>query len=373
VSVERFSIRAAPAGLVDSADLEEEGRTRVLLRAGPLVLLSALVATALGAPLSCWRALRAAFRCGRRSDRGVLRHLIYLAEACLLLRWLRAAGDIRHLHAHFGTNSAVVAMLSRMLGGPPYSFTVHGPEEFDHPFELSLAEKVDRAAAVIAVSDFGRSQIYRWIPHGEWPKVHVIRCGVDAGFLAAGPQPIQDNRRLVCVGRIAAQKGQLLIVEALSVLAAEGAGFELVLAGDGPMRAEVERRVRELGLQTAVHITGWISGDDVRQQLMASRVLLLPSFAEGLPVVLMEALALGRPVISTYVAGIPELVAPGVNGWLVPAGSLDALVGAIKQALEASPAELGRMGRNGAAAVAAHHDAVEETARLAALFRQVPA
>jgi colanic acid/amylovoran biosynthesis glycosyltransferase len=370
IEVQRFSIRPPPAELVDPADQAEQRRTRVLLAGGMGRLVVAVALTAIASPGALWRTLRAGVRLGRRSERGVLRHFVYVAEACLLARWLRAAGGVSHLHAHFGTNSAAVALFTRLLGGPPYSFTVHGPEEFDHPEELSLAEKVDYAAAVAVVSSFGRSQLSRWVPPEQWGKIHVVRCGVDAEFLANGPQPAADNRRLVCVGRLAPQKGQLLILDALARLRAEGVEVEVVLAGDGPLRAPIEKRIRELELGTAVRITGWISNEQVRAELVGARALLLPSFAEGLPVVLMEALALGRPAITTFVAGIPELVENGVNGWLVPAGSTDDLVRAIKAALSTSPLELERMGRAGAVAVAARHDASREAARLAELFQK---
>jgi len=371
IVVERFSIRPPPVNLVDPADRAEQGKTRVLLDVGSVALFFALVAAALRAPARFMTALGAAVRLGRRSDRGVLRHFAYLAEAALLLKWLRVAGSVQHVHAHFGTNPAAVAMLMRLLGGPTYSFTVHGPEEFDHPVELSLGEKIEHAVAVVAISEFGRSQLYRWISHSRWPKVHVIRCGVDAAFLAGGPQPVADNRRLVCVGRLSEQKGQILILDALALLTGQGVTFEMVFAGDGPMRNVVEQRVRELGLERSVRITGWISNDQVRQEILGARLLLLPSFAEGLPVVLMEALALGRPAVSTYVAGIPELLEDGVSGWLVPAGSVDAIAKAVKRALETPSAALARMGQSGAAAVAARHDCRLESARLAQLFRRV--
>jgi colanic acid/amylovoran biosynthesis glycosyltransferase len=368
VTVERFSIRPPPANLVDPADRAEAERTTVLLAGGPWAAIAAGLATAVTRFGAWLRALRAAVRLGRRSERGVARHLIYLAEACLLLRRLRARGDVRHLHAHFGTNSAAVAMLTRLLGGPPYSFTVHGPEEFDHPEALSLGEKIARAAAVVAVSDFGRSQLYRWVPCAEWSKVHVVRCGVDAAFLAAGPQPIADGRRLVCVGRLVEQKGQLLILDAMAALAGEQPELEVVLAGDGPLRPAIEQRARELGVAARLRITGWISNQRVREELLAARAMLLPSFAEGLPVVLMEALAMGRPAISTYVAGIPELIQSGVSGWLIPAGSLAEMVRAIRLALAAPAADLAAMGRAGAAAVAERHDAGKEAAKLLEIF-----
>ena len=370
IGVERFSIRPARADLVDAADRAERERTGVLLGSGAGALLVALVGTAARAPGAWLRTVGAALRLGRRSSRGVLRHLVYVAEACLLLRWLRRAGGITHLHAHFGTNSAAVAMFTRMLGGPPYSFTVHGPEEFDSPEQLSLAEKIDRASAVVAVSSFGRSQLFRWVEPEQWSKVNVVRCGVDQDFLTKGPQPPADNRRLVCIGRLAPQKGQLLILDAVKALLTEGVQVEVVLAGDGPLRGAIERRIRELGLGEAVRITGWISNEEVRRELVAARALLLPSFAEGLPVVLMEALALGRPAISSYVAGIPELLEHGVSGWLVPAGSAEAMAAAMKTALATPPEVLERMGRAGAAAVARHHDVAREAERLAALFQR---
>jgi colanic acid/amylovoran biosynthesis glycosyltransferase len=369
LEVARFSIRPPQSTLVDAADLAEAKKTRVLLDGGAVPLARAWLAAAAASWPAWWAVVRAAVRLGRRSERGVLRHLVYMAEACLLLRWIRATGDVKHLHAHFGTNPAAVAMFTRMLGGPPYSFTVHGPEEFDHPAELSLGEKIGHAAAVVAVSEFGRSQLYRWTPYEDWKKVHVIRCGVDAAFLAAGPQPISDNRRLACVGRLVPEKGQALVVEALAALKAQGVALEIVLVGDGPLRPAIERRARELGVESSLRITGWVSNETVRQELLGARAMLLPSFAEGLPVVIMEALALGRPVISTYVAGIPELIENRVNGWLIPASSLDGLTRAIREALEASPADLERMGQAGAAATAARHDVVREATRLEALFR----
>jgi glycosyltransferase involved in cell wall biosynthesis len=276
-----------------------------------------------------------------------------------------------HLHAHFGTNSAGVAALCRALGGPSFSFTVHGPEEFDKPEALSLTDKISAASLVVGVSEFGRSQLYRWTPLDQWPKVRVARCGVDEQFLdpRTEPSPVPRAPALVCVGRLCEQKGQALLVEAAARLAREGREFTLTLCGDGPMRGPLEAAVRAGGLEKHVLFTGSISGAEVRRRIEASRALVLPSFAEGLPVVIMEALALGRPVVSTYVAGIPELVEPGVSGWLAPAGSLDALVDAIRAVLDADPRHLSARGRAGRARVAERHDALREAARLVKLFR----
>jgi glycosyltransferase involved in cell wall biosynthesis len=219
---------------------------------------------------------------------------------------------------------------------------------------------------VVAVSSFGRSQLYRWCRPEDWPKVRVVRCGVDAGFLAEGPTPVPDVPTIVCVGRLAEQKGQLVLIDAVARLSGRGVPFELVLAGDGPMRPLIEKAVRAHGLEGRVRITGWLSNDAVRRHLLDARLMALPSFAEGLPVVLMEALALGRPVVTTTVAGIPELVRAGVNGWLVPAGDPERLADALAAGLTTPADRLSEMGRAGAAAVREMHDAAREAATLAA-------
>jgi glycosyltransferase involved in cell wall biosynthesis len=171
------------------------------------------------------------------------------------------------------------------------------------------------------------------------------------------------------VGRLCEQKGQLLLLEALRDLVATHPQAELVLAGDGPMRAEIEKLVVSYGLSAHVRITGWISGQQVLQEIVASRALVLPSFAEGLPVVLMEACALRRPVVTTYIAGIPELVQSGKIGWLVPAGSVAHLTDALRELLDAEPASLDRMGELAYAQVALQHDIRIECAKLKVLFQ----
>jgi glycosyltransferase involved in cell wall biosynthesis len=228
---------------------------------------------------------------------------------------------------------------------------------------------VAAAHAVVAVSSFGRSQLYRWVGYRHWEKVRVVHCAVDDGWLAAPPTPIPAGcRRLVCVGRLCEQKGQALLVRAAARLAREGVAFELLLVGDGEMRDALEELIAASGVGGQVAITGWADGEGVRRQLAAARALVLASFAEGLPVVLMEAFALGRPVIATAIAGIPELVADAESGWLVTPGDVDALAEAMRQALHADVADLERMGLAGREAVAARHRAAVEAGKLQALF-----
>lgn len=367
IRVARFSIRSLGSELVDEVDKLEQELTQVVLGIGKVGLLLALIRVAITRPVRFLSAILLMLQVGLHSERGLLRHFAYLAEACVLLRWFSDAG-IAHVHAHFGTNSTTVAMLCHVLGGPPYSFTVHGPEEFDKVQTISLTEKINRAAFVVAVSSFGKSQLYRWCEREHWAKIHVVHCGVDKLFLKQPHVPIPDQPRLVCVGRLCEQKGQLLLIEAASRLAAEGLPFKLILVGDGPLRPQIETLIAQNGLQEHIEITGWASNSEVQQQILASRAMVLPSFAEGLPVVIMEALALERPVISTYVAGIPELVEPGTCGWLVPPGSVEALTAAMRTALLLPVEKLEQMGRVGAERVALEHDAEQEASKLAALF-----
>ena len=365
--VMRIALRGWDAELVDDGDKLERTRTRYVLREGAPALLLALMHMLLTRPLRLMLALRLAWRMGRRAERPLPVHLVYLAEACRIEPWLRAA-SIQHLHVHFGTNSAEVAMLVHALGGPRWSFTVHGPEEFDKGHFIGLAEKIRNCAFVVAISSFGRSQIYRFVEHRHWHKVHVVHCGLEPSFFDAPASHAPQAKRFVCVGRLCEQKGQLLLVEAAQRLALRGVAFELVLVGDGEMRADIETLIRHHKLQDKVRITGWLSNEQVRDEILASRALVLPSFAEGLPVVIMEAMALRRPVISTFVAGIPELVHTGEHGWLVPAGDVEALLQAMQACLDAPTETLAAMGEAARKRVVERHSVETEAAKLASLF-----
>lgn len=362
----RIALRGWDAELADEEDRQERARTRYVLHKGANALLWAVFRTLLKTPRHFFSALALAIRMSRGAGRPLPYHLTYLAEACRILPWLKYFGAT-HVHAHFSTNSAEVAMLVNVLGGPPYSFTVHGQVEL---YFGGLEEKVRRAAFVVAISSFGRSQLYHKIEHAHWHKVKVVHCGLEPAFYTVESVPIATTPRLVCVGRLSREKGQLLLIEAAYRLAVKGIGFELVLAGDGEMRAEVESLITRYGLAKQVRITGWISSHQVRKEILAARGLVLPSFSEGLPVVIMEAMALRRPVLATYVGGIPELVQQGENGWLFPAGSIADLAAAMEDCLIKSPSELQRMGDVSFIRVLMRHSIDTESTKLANLFRE---
>lgn len=368
VEVMRISLRGWDAQLVDEEDLLERQRTRYVLCASTLSMVLAVIRMALRRPVRMARAVRLVWRMGRHAERPLYVHFAYLAEACCIEPWLRAAG-IEHVHSHFGTNGAAVAMLIRVIGGPTWSFTVHGPTEFAKPMFIGLAEKIRHCAFVVAISSYGRGQLYRFVEHQQWPKVRVVHCGLEPAPYVSLANCAPTARRLVCVGRLCEQKGQLLLVDAAQRLAAQGADFELVLVGDGEMRRDIETLITRQKLQTKVRITGRISSEQVRDEVLAARALVLPSFAEGLPMVIMEAMALRRPIISTYVAGIPELVRPGEHGWLVPAGDVNTLVSAMQACFDTPVDKLRSMGEAAHQRVLARHDVDTQAAKLANLFQ----
>ena len=363
----RFSVRQSRTKLSDPKDLVEASKTRLILEMGAVGLVIAALTTAIKRPIGFFRALWLTTKTWWHSDSGIIRHIVYFGEACQLCDWL-IADRVSHVHSHYGTNSTTVAMLTHAMGGPEFSFTSHGPEEFDKPQLLRLGEKVARSKFAIAISEYGRSQLYRWTSHQHWSKIHVVHCGLDREFLQTPLTPPSADRRLVFIGRLSEQKGTHVLIEAANRLKADGVQFELVLVGDGPFRGELERLISRYGLDDHVILAGWKTDAEVRQALTTSRALVMASFAEGLPVVIMESLAMGRPVVSTNVAGVAELVHPGVNGWLVPAGAVGPLADTMRDVLETPVEELAEYGARGAQMVAIRHDAMKEASKLAELI-----
>ncbi len=366
VTIERYALRPGE-DLVDDDDQNELKKTHFILAAGFGEIIRSCATIMVMQPLATARALLLAIRIGWGSDRGMLRHFVYLAEAIVLAHWCRRDA-VDHLHAHFGTNPAAVALLASKLSGLPFSFTAHGPDEFERAPYLALEMKLERASFVVCVSAFGRSQFMRWSRPSLWQKIEIIHCGLDSAFFSRQPLPLPSAPRFVCVGRLSDQKGQGVLVASARRLRDEGTDCEIVLAGDGPMRDQLENAIARAGLEDRIAITGWISGDRVKDEIAAARALVLPSFAENMPVVIMEALALERPVISTYIAGIPELVQPGKTGWLVPAGDEVALTNALREALSMSVERLRTMGVAGRAHVLEQHDSFKEAKKLKMLF-----
>jgi glycosyltransferase involved in cell wall biosynthesis len=366
-TIQRFALRGWDAELVDKADIVERDKTTYILGRGFLPLIRAALSWLLFSPGAFSKALQLTLQMIPRSDRSAALHAITLCEACYMGRMI-ANSDVRHIHAHFGTNSAEVAMLVSALTGIPYSFTVHGPDEFDRPEFIKLGAKIKNAKFAVAISSFGASQLYRWADLRDWHKVKIVRCGIEQDYGRAVQNETSDPDRLVCVGRISMQKGHTLLAEAAAIVMGERERFQLVMVGDGDLRAEVEAIIKKKGLEGRLSITGWATGDRVRAEIVGARGLILASFAEGLPVVIMEAMALGRVILATQVAGIPELVRPGETGWLFPPGSVSAAAEAIRACLSTCSEHCREMGERGRKLVAERHDLDREAAYLSRLF-----
>ena len=298
--------------------------------------------------------------------KAALYQLVYFLEATVLARHLVSEGAT-HIHAHFTAGATTVAMLASELTGIPYSFTLHGPADFLDPYRWKIGEKAARARFVATISHYARSQLMFHTPPEHWEKLHIVHCGVDPARYGKENRRSEKEIRLIFVGRFAPVKGLRLLVEAVSRLAQDLPGLTLTLVGDGEDRDTIEALAAPLG--DRVRFTGYLAQDDVAGELCAAHIAVLPSFAEGVPVFLMEALASETPVIATQVAGVGELVEPGLNGLLVAPGDVDALTDAIRQ-LAGDATRRSAMGTHGRARVAEDFDIRTEAARLAWLFTQ---
>lgn len=366
-SIDRIAMRKADQPMVDPLDVAEGARTTHVLEAGILFLFASVARQFLTHPIRSVRVLRRARVHGKIGRIGAIRLCAYFAEACVIASHVHD-NSIEHLHAHFGTNATSVAMFASQLSGIPYSFTVHGPEEFDAPITLDLSTKIKHARFVVAISSFGHSQICRWADTNDWHKINVVHCGIEPeAFQSASP--VSDGpRRLVCIGRFAEQKGHLILIKAFAQTLEKHPDLHLVLLGDGEMRPAIEAAIEQHNIGANVTLAGWVGEERIRQELNNAHALIAPSFAEGLPMVVMEAMANARPVISTYIAGTPELVQSGKTGWLVPAGDQSALSDAIGQLAEAPTKALSEMGENARSRVLVRHDIDVEATKLAHLF-----
>lgn len=364
MDVTRFAIRDWAEVPVDPRDRDEVDKTTYILKQGAWALAARALTEVVTNPLGFARALKTMVHLATRPGSTGIKNAAYLLEAVFLKQSAKAK-DIHHVHAHFSTNSAAVALLSRRLGGPSYSFTAHGPDEFDDPAGNGLPAKVEHAAFVAAITDYAREVILTATGQSGADKVHVVRCGIDLDDFDLTPPP--QNARIVCVGRLCPAKAQALLVEAVAPLVHDFPNLELVFIGDGEDRAGIEMRVAELGLENHVTMAGWGTGEEVRAAIKDARIFALPSFAEGLPIVLMESLAMGRAVVTTQITGIPELVDHSC-GWVVQAGDVPALQEAVSQALSSDTKTLAALAETGRARVVQAHDQTQNAAKLRELF-----
>lgn len=365
LDVRTASVRfSPPSELIGPEEEAAQAETFHVLRAArnPFRLVSDHVAALLAGPGRYARALILAARTGRPGLAGGLKQAAYFLEAAVLARHMAREG-ISHLHNHFADSSANLAMIAAEMAGRPFSLTLHGPAELFEPQSWRLDAKTARARFTVAISSFARAQAMLFSERAHWQRIHVVHCGVEPErYTNARSAPGGPTVELLFVGRLTAIKGVFVLLDALQGMPC----VRLTLVGDGEDRASLEEEARRRDLQ--VRFLGYQSQIDVTSALAQADALVLPSFAEGVPVVLMEAMASGRPVIAPRVGGVEELVEDGVSGIITPAGDASALRDAIAQ-LIAMPAEArAAMGEAGRAKVAAEFNVDIEARRLMALF-----
>lgn len=381
LEVSTFAIRPTAADQLLSAADRRAAATTVSILPFRGRQLRAQAHLALRSPAAYAAGLRLALGLAAPGPRNRLWQLFYFLEAVVLWDECRRQG-IRHVHAHLANVAADVAMLAAEIGtavepGRPWSwsFTMHGPTEFYDIGHFRLAEKVRRARFVVCISDFARSQLMGISDPETWQRLHVVHVGIPVDqFTAAanGSGPQNGTPTILYIGRLVPEKGQAVLLEAAAALAREGTEMKLKLAGAGEMRPALEARAAELGLDGSVEFLGAVGQEELHELYRGATLFCLPSFAEGVPVVLMEAMAMGVPVVTTRIAGVPELVVDGSGGVLVPPGRSDELAAALA-ALLADPERRRQIGAAGRAKVLAEFDAEGCAEQLAAIFaRECP-
>jgi len=351
MDVETFSVRRTGTTHHVGPEQQAEAKTtHYLLPPKPIRMLTAHLRAVFTAPGRYLSAACLAWKTRQPGLSGGLYQLYYFIEAGLVVDLMRQLNR-EHLHNHFANSSCSVAMLAATMGGFPFSFTMHGPAIFFEPQLWRIDEKIARAKFVACISHFCRSQGMVFADPAHWPKMRIVHCGVEPGRYAARHHTGRGDR-LIYVGRLAAVKGLPVLLDALVTMDKH---VKLTVVGDGPDRPMLEGQTQRLGLSDRVEFVGYKSQDEVGKLLGQSDVFVMSSFAEGVPVVLMEAMASGLPVVATRIAGVGELVDDGQSGYLVPPGDTIAL--AKKLNLLVNDALLrSRMGVVGRTKVAAEFD-----------------
>ncbi len=381
VQIDTFSIRRAGAEqLLAEADRVAFQSTFAIRPCGVGRLCSAHLKLALRAPGAYASALALALRLAPPGLRGRLWQFFYFVQAVVLWSECRDR-EIRHIHAHLANVAADVALLCAHIGSATeprtrwsWSFTMHGPTEFFDVRHFRLPEKLRDAAFVVCISDYARSQMMALDSVESWEKLHVIHVGLPVEQFAP-PEEHDEERKhdeesdpaVLCVGRLVPEKGQAVLLEAVALLAARGCEVAVTLAGEGPARAELERSAARLGIAARVMFVGAVGQEEIRALYASATVFCLPSFAEGIPVVLMEAMAMRRPVVSTPIAGIPELIEHGREGLLVTPGRADELADALQRLLADAPLRR-ELGANARRKVIGDFDVERSAQQLHALF-----
>jgi glycosyltransferase involved in cell wall biosynthesis len=358
-----------PESELTAVEAAEANRTYCVKGHGTAGAIGAHIKTLVGNFDGYWRGLRLAFGLAGLDLRRLSLYLMYWTEALMVGQWMRKK-ELRHLRVHLASQAASVGLFARHVFGFGYSMTVHGPDEFYDAERQLLAQKIAAADFICCISSFARSQMMKLSPYIHWHKFIVSPLGVAPKRFAPRPfRAVPDPFELLCVGRLAPAKGQHLLVDAVERLAKEGRRVRLRLVGSGPDEAALREHAAQSAFSECVVFEGAVNQDRVRDFYVAADVFCLPSFAEGVPVVLMEAMAMEIPCVTTHITGIPELIRDGIDGLLVAPSDLGALAGALARLMDDAGLRE-RLGKSGRARVVEQYDLRRSVERLAAIFAE---
>jgi glycosyltransferase involved in cell wall biosynthesis len=333
VNVDTFSIRPpTPAELTDDRLSAEAHNSFTVLKQPATSFVAAHLGTLVTHPAAYFRTLGMALSHRPPGLRGFGLSLAHFAEAILLAGELKRRRSTR-LHNHFANSAATVGLLASSLLGLPWSFTMHGISETDYPAGILLGRKIEAAEFVICVSYFGRAQAMRLVPPEHWSKLHIIRCGLKLDKLPVRAENLLGVR-IISVGRLSPEKGQAGLLKAFAALAPNYPQLELTLVGDGPESDRLRATAEKLGISDRVRFAGRLGEQASLEEIAKADILAVASFIEGLPIVLMEAMAMGTAVVATRVAGIPELVEDGKTGLLFTPSNWNELTDRIRCLLD---------------------------------------
>jgi colanic acid/amylovoran biosynthesis glycosyltransferase len=347
----------------------ESGQTWYVKAQGAGGALSANIMTLLTRPGQYLSAAWFAFRLGGQDIRKVVLCFFYFLEAAMVGRWMTRRG-LRHLHVHFATPASSVGLILSRMFPFTFSITVHGPDEFYDAPGYQLEQKIAGARLLCTIGFYARSQLMKLSAASHWSKIHVTPLGVDPDVFTPAPfREAFDLFQIICVGRLVAAKGQRVLIEAVAKLAASGRRVRLTLVGDGPDRASLEEAVRSLGAGRSIVFEGAVNQDRIRSLYREAHVFALASFAEGIPVVLMEAMAMEIPCVTTWITGIPELIRDGIDGLLVAPSDEVSLAAAIVRLMD-DPDLRKRIGAAGRSRVVDKYHLQKNVGLLAGVFRE---
>jgi len=358
-----------PLSALTAAEAEEAKRTYCIKDHGVFGAVVASIQTLLGNFFGFGRGHRLALRLGGLDLRRQFYNTLYFTEALMIGQWMRRKGQ-KHLHVHLASQAATVGMLVHHIFGFGFSITVHGPDEFYDAKGQYLAEKIAAADFICCITAFTRSQLMMFAPYEQWHKFVLARVGIDtAVFSPQPPHAPRDWFEILCIGRLTPAKGQHLLIDAVDELARQGRSVRLRLGGNGADEASLRRHAARIQHPECVLFEGGVNQDRIRSLYASADVFCLPSFAEGLPGVLMEAMAMDIPCITTNITGVPELIRDGVDGLLVAPSDVEGLTKALARLMDDEPLRKS-IAAGSRARVLQLHDLRRNAERLAGIFAE---